>query len=191
VDSRRGGVLSEGFRKKPGSDDLSPSRRRLSWGSNALQSLYQSPLTPVLVRRSLLALYPEGWASRSSRARHLGTIRKPSPGTSLGLVLPFRVHPNLKRPLRRPQKRTKKPTTSFLEVSSPTAFSQQRDSGFRYERVCLTRTANAYRFSQPLDAFIRPAPAGLVSCQIRSWGSPFGAFLLPRSRTPSLTPLPS
>jgi hypothetical protein len=25
-------------------------------------------------------------------------------------------------------------------------------------------------FSRPLDAFIRPEPAGLVSCQIRSWG---------------------
>jgi hypothetical protein len=31
-------------------------------------------------------------------------------------------------------------------------------------------TACAYRFSQPPGAFIRPEPAGLVSCQIRSWG---------------------
>jgi hypothetical protein len=52
-------------------------------------------------------------------------------------------------------------------------------------------TACVSRFSQPRDALIRPMPAGLVSCQIRSWGSPFRAFLLPRSRTPSPTPLPS
>jgi hypothetical protein len=31
-------------------------------------------------------------------------------------------------------------------------------------------TACASRFSQPLDALVRPVPAGLVSCQIRSWG---------------------
>jgi len=33
-------------------------------------------------------------------------------------------------------------------------------------------TACAFRFSQPLDAFIRSKPAGLVSCRIRSWGHP-------------------
>jgi hypothetical protein len=52
-------------------------------------------------------------------------------------------------------------------------------------------TACAFRFSQPLDALIRPEPAGLVSCQIRSWGSPSRAFLLPRSRMPSPAPIPS
>jgi len=33
-------------------------------------------------------------------------------------------------------------------------------------------TACVFRFSQPHDAFIRPEPAGLVSCRIRSWGIP-------------------
>jgi hypothetical protein len=33
-------------------------------------------------------------------------------------------------------------------------------------------TACAFRCSQPLGAFIRPALAGLVSCRIRSWGRP-------------------
>jgi hypothetical protein len=33
-------------------------------------------------------------------------------------------------------------------------------------------TACAFRFSQPPGAFIRPEPAGLVSCRIRSWGHP-------------------
>jgi len=35
-----------------------------------------------------------------------------------------------------------------------------------------TRTACVFRFSQPRDAFIRPEPAGLISCRIRSWGHP-------------------
>jgi len=38
---------------------------------------------------------------------------------------------------------------------------------------------------------IRREPAGLVSCRIRSWGSPFRALLLPCSRTPFPAPLPS
>jgi len=33
-------------------------------------------------------------------------------------------------------------------------------------------TACAFRFSQPLGAFIRLEPAGLVPCRIRSWGHP-------------------
>jgi hypothetical protein len=33
-------------------------------------------------------------------------------------------------------------------------------------------TACTFRFSQPPGAFIRPEPAGLVSCRIRSWGHP-------------------
>jgi hypothetical protein len=58
-------------------------------------------------------------------------------------------------------------------------------SGFPRPIAC------ASRFSQPLDALIRPEPAGLVSCQIRSWGLPFRALLLPCSRSPSPAPLPS
>jgi hypothetical protein len=69
---------------------------------------------------------------------------------------------------------------SSLGVPSPTAYphaEQRRSEG----RVCLARPACASRFSQPLDAFIRPTSAGLVSCQIRSWGSPSRALLLSHS----------
>jgi hypothetical protein len=38
------------------------------------------------------------------------------------------------------------------------------------------RTACASRFSQPLDALIRPVPGGLVSCHIRSWGCALQSF---------------
>jgi len=65
-----------------------------------------------------------------------------------------------------------------------------RSSGL-VSQVYLTRLASVFRFSQPLGALIRPVPTGLVSCQIRSWGSPSRAFLLPHSRTPSPAPFPS
>jgi hypothetical protein len=52
-------------------------------------------------------------------------------------------------------------------------------------------TACAFRFSQPLGAFIRPEPAGLVSCRIRSWGLPSRALFLSRSRTLFPAPFPS
>jgi hypothetical protein len=40
-------------------------------------------------------------------------------------------------------------------------------------------TACAFRFSRPLDAFIRPEPGGLVSCHIRSWGCALQSFAPP------------
>jgi len=64
-----------------------------------------------------------------------------------------------------------------------------RDSGLAWPGP-PTRPPCAYRFSRPLGAFIRPEPAGLVSCRIRSWGLPFRALLLTRSRTLLPTPLP-
>jgi hypothetical protein len=39
--------------------------------------------------------------------------------------------------------------------------------------------ACACRFSQPLGAFIRPEPGGLVSCRIRSWGCTLQSFAPP------------
>jgi hypothetical protein len=52
-------------------------------------------------------------------------------------------------------------------------------------------TAFASRFSQPLDAFIRSTSAGLVSCRIRSWGSPFRAFSSRAAWSPSPVLVPS
>jgi hypothetical protein len=39
--------------------------------------------------------------------------------------------------------------------------------------------ACACRFSQPLGAFIRPEPGGLVACRIRSWGCTLQSFAPP------------
>jgi hypothetical protein len=66
-----------------------------------------------------------------------------------------------------------------------------RNRGFGVSRGSKPRTPCACRFSQPPDALLRPVPAGRISDQIRSWGSPSRAFFLPRSRTPSPAPLPS
>jgi hypothetical protein len=46
-----------------------------------------------------------------------------------------------------------------------------RSSGMNWPSLPRS-TACAFRFSQPPGAFIRPEPAGLVSCRIRSWGHP-------------------
>lgn len=49
-------------------------------------------------------------------------------------------------------------------------------------RDCLSRLRCAFRFSQPLDALIRPRPFGLVSCRFRPWGSCSQRFPPPSSR---------
>jgi hypothetical protein len=54
------------------------------------------------------------------------------------------------------------------------------------------KTPGAFRFSQPLDAFTAmPRLLTTISGQIRSWGLPFRALLLSRSRTLSPAPVPS
>jgi hypothetical protein len=58
-------------------------------------------------------------------------------------------------------------------------------------KAYLTSSTYVLRFSRPRDASIRHVPAGLVSCQIRSWGCTLQSFFLPRSRTPSPAPIPS
>jgi hypothetical protein len=109
--------------------------------------------------------------------------------SSLELSLLYRVLPSFEQP--RPCTRLLGPTA----LAPPLRFDPlQRflawDSGLKWPGLPRP-TACAFRFSQPLGAFIRPIPPGLVSCQIRSWGLPSKAFLLPRSRAPSPMPLPS
>jgi hypothetical protein len=68
------------------------------------------------------------------------------------------------------------PTTDRQLAAPPLRFRPlQRfpSLGQRHELVGhAIPTACAFRFSQPLGAFIRPELAGLVSCRIRSWGHP-------------------
>jgi hypothetical protein len=66
---------------------------------------------------------------------------------------------------------------SSHEVCSPSASPRTRQrhrwSGLPHPTAC------AFRFSQPRGALIRPVPAGLVSCRIRSWGCTLQSFAPP------------
>jgi hypothetical protein len=100
----------------------------------------------------------------------------PTRDSSHGLGLSFRVlQASSGRSAARPM--DVDPSGSSPEVSSPTAYPR---TGQRHEWPGLPRpTACASRFSQPPGAFIRPEPAGLVSCRIRSWGCALQSFAPP------------
>jgi len=91
---------------------------------------------------------------------------------------------------RRPISKNRTPTSSAsLEVLTPSAFPC---SGQRHKSVGIALpTACAFRFSQPLGAFIRPEPTRPCSMPDPLLGSPSRAFLLPRSRTLFPAPFPS
>jgi hypothetical protein len=102
------------------------------------------------------------------RSRLPGSLRKKTRKSSHGLVLSYRVlQARAAARIFRPRKGLD-PRGSSHEVSSPSASPR---SGQRHRWPGLPRpTACTYRFSQPPGASIRPEPAGLVSCRIRSWG---------------------
>jgi hypothetical protein len=87
------------------------------------------------------------------------------------------------------------PTTDRQLAAPPLRFRPlQRfpSSGQRHELVGhAIPTACAFRFSQPLGAFIRPEPTRPYSMPDPLLGSPSRAFFLPRSRTPFPAPFPS
>jgi hypothetical protein len=60
--------------------------------------------------------------------------------------------------------------SAFPEVSDPLSVSPLVAAAYGW--VCYFPTTSVFRFSQPLDAFIRLKPAGLLSCRIRSWARP-------------------
>jgi hypothetical protein len=88
--------------------------------------------------------------------------------SSLGLTPSYRVlrAPNGRCRHSHSEEQRSNNSTS-LEVSSPSASPR---SGQRHLDRPSKPAACACRFSQPLGAFIRPEPGGLVSCRIRSWG---------------------
>jgi hypothetical protein len=109
--------------------------------------------------------------------------------SSLGLTPSYRVlrAPNGRCRHSHSEEQRSNNSTS-LEVSSPSASPR---SGQRHLDRPSKPAACACRFSQPLGAFIRPEPGGLVSCRIRSWGCTLQSLLLPCSRTLSPAPIPS
>jgi len=130
-----------------------------------------------LVRRSPLALRRHRLGSRVITSQAPEKQLNVFPGSSPGLRLLSRGRPStepLHRALGFPKTRRSKknafstaPPLRFLPLQR---FPRPEQ---RHEWPGLPRpTACAFRFSQPLGAFIRPEPAGLVSCRIRSWGHP-------------------
>jgi hypothetical protein len=110
-----------------------------------------------------------GRAPGSSRSKPPRTIDLYA-GSSPGLRLLFRGGPSTK-PLHTapgfPGVRSAAPPLRFRPLQ------RLPRPGQRHELAePASSTACAFRFSQPLGAFIRPEPAGLVPCRIRSWGHP-------------------
>jgi len=116
-----------------------------------------------------LPFVPTGWASRSSRDPIPASILELSEVSSLGLVLSYRVlrahSGRFADPAFRRGHRFAAPPMRFAPLQRFPARGSSMTN-----RACLTRLTCVPRFSRPLDAFIRPVPAGLVSCRIRSWG---------------------
>jgi len=130
--------------------------------------LRRFPSCPLPLRAGLQGLHPPGpgkqvngsrilsWASaplqrlpkHRAAALSLWSPRNPTPGHHAERQL---AAPPLRfRPLQR----------------LPSAGQRHELAGYAFPTAC------AYRFSQPPGAFIRPEPAGLVPCRIRSWGHP-------------------
>jgi len=81
-----------------------------------------------------------------------------------------RLEPSVSRRFRRSAHAERRSAAPPLRFRPLQRFPAQ-GSGMKW--LDLPRpTASAFRFSQPPGAFIRPEPAGLVPCRIRSWGHP-------------------
>jgi hypothetical protein len=65
------------------------------------------------------------------------------------------------------------PMRFFAPSASPRSEQRHRWPGLPRPTACT------FRFSQPPGASIRPEPAGLVSCRIRSWGCALQSFAPP------------
>jgi hypothetical protein len=133
-------------------------------------------LVPVLVRHTLLALSPY-WLGFKVFAPHASaSFRKSLRNPLLGLgssseytqTSSHRFAASETEAVGTHQRRTPARLPP-VRICSPTAYSHREQ---RHLMTGITSpVACAFRFSQPLDAFIRPRPAGPVSCQIRPWGS--------------------
>jgi hypothetical protein len=93
----------------------------------------------------------------------------------MGLHSLSKTKPGTELPIGAPPKRGHT-TGAFLEVHAPSALPSP-GSGV-VGGLPTARQPCVSRFSQPHDAFIRPEHPSLISCQLRSWGSPFKALFL-------------
>jgi hypothetical protein len=170
--------LSEGLRRVLDVLRPSPAEARLSWSCSTLQSFFRFTLAPALVERSLLALCPDRVGFKVFTWADPRSILELSEASSLGLVLSYRVlRAHSSRFTEHASRRAHRSTAPPMRFA-PLQRLPARGSSMT-NRACLTRLTCARRFSRPLDAFICPVPAGLVSCRIRSWGCTLQSFVPP------------
>jgi hypothetical protein len=114
---------------------------------------------------------PSGWSPGSSRNRASEAPRSVPELLSWACAL-LQSPPSLEWPPRR--RRSGDQRGSSHEVPFPFSVSPLGAAaswpGLPHPTAC------ASRFSQPPGASIRPEPAGLVSCRIRSWGCTLQSF---------------
>jgi hypothetical protein len=116
--------------------------------------------------------WPSGWSPGSSRNRIPETPCSISGLLSRACAL-LQSPPSLEWPPLLSHE-AKSDAAPPLRFSSPSAFphpeQRPRWPGLPHPTACT------FRFSRPLGALVRTEPAGLVSCQIRSWGCALQSF---------------
>jgi hypothetical protein len=162
-------------RRSPACHQAGP---RLSWSFGALQSFHPTALATLSV--TLLPSCPRRlrWTPGSSHGRTPAPARSKTGSPLMSFRAPSEssthraaFHANIDRGLR--------PRFGLLPWGlvpfsvSPLAAAAYNDWASHGPIAC------AFRFSRPLGAFIRPEPAGLVSCRIRSWGFALQSFAPP------------
>jgi len=149
--------------------------------------LRRFPSCPLPLRAGLQGLHPPGPGEQVNASRILSWALAPLqrlPKHRAAALSPW--FPRNPTPGHNAERQLAAPPLRFRPLQRlPSPRQRHELAGNAFPTAC------AFRFSQPPGAFIRLEPAGLVPCRIRSWGPPFRAFFLPRSRTPFPAPLPS
>jgi hypothetical protein len=139
----------------------------------------------------LLSLGVTRWTTGSSHDRAPGQTRKVGLVSSLGLPLSYRVRCSPSGPRLHARPRSIAKPLAPPVRSLPLQRLPVLGSGTKVTELPELDRPTPSGFLNLVASSSAHGPAGLVSCQIRSWGSPFKALLLPCSRTPSPAPLPS
>jgi hypothetical protein len=170
-------VLSGGSRRKLVVPRPSPDRACLSWSCAALQS--DCPKLASIRIGWMLPSCPWPLPAGLQGVRSLRLpclLVKVDPEILSWAWALLQSAPSSERP-RGPSRLRRDPAApcgSSHEVCSPSASFHTRQ---RSRRPGLPHpTTCALRFSQPLDALVRPVLTGLVSCRIRSWGCALQSF---------------
>jgi hypothetical protein len=116
-----------------------------------------------------------GWTSRSSRPEALVTCEQAVRLLSAACTLFQRPNqePSCRAMPRRNEAIRPAPSSRFTPLQRYTPRAAAWLAGF--PRPDSTASSGFFR---PLDALIRPEHPSLISCQSRSWGSPFRALFL-------------